>query len=219
MGIPFLAIYNNPLSGEHFCLGSTPVLHPVRPAAIMLYYPAKGGYTNCGSKKIGSFLKTLRTEQHLTQELLAEKLGVSNRTVSRWENGVNMPDFDFIIEMANMYNVSIEEILNGERSTIMIDKKQEKSLLKVADYESVEKTKFIKRINYIFIAALIAFIIYAAIECTGLTKAGDVYEDIASFALGLVFGALITGVIFTGRYAHKIKAFKMRLLLRDKENV
>ena len=40
-------------------------------------------------KKIGLFLKTLRTEQRLTQELLAEKLGVSNRTVSRWENGVS----------------------------------------------------------------------------------------------------------------------------------
>lgn len=92
-------------------------------------------------KKIGLFLKTLRTEQRLTQELLAEKLGVSNRTVSRWENGVNMPDFDFIIEMANMYQVSIEEILDGERKPIMIDKKQEASLLKVADYENAEKTK------------------------------------------------------------------------------
>lgn len=170
-------------------------------------------------KKIGLFLKTLRTEQRLTQELLAEKLGVSNRTVSRWENGVNMPDFDFIIEMANMYQVSIEEILDGERKPIMIDKNQEASLLKVADYESAEKTKLIKKINCIFIAALIAFMVYAVFECTGLTKAGGVYDDIASFSLGLVFGALITGVIFTGRYAHKIRTFKMRLLHRNKENV
>lgn len=121
-------------------------------------------------KKIGLFLKTLRTEQRLTQELLAEKLGVSNRTVSRWENGVNMPDFDFIIEMANMYQVSIEEILDGERKPIMIDKKQEASLLKVADYENAEKTKLIKKINCIFIAALIAFMVYAVFECTGLQK-------------------------------------------------
>ncbi|MBR3514947.1 MAG: helix-turn-helix transcriptional regulator, partial [Lachnospiraceae bacterium] len=42
--------------------------------------------------KIGTFLKTLRKEKNLTQEQLAEKLGVSNRTVSRWETGTNMPD-------------------------------------------------------------------------------------------------------------------------------
>ena len=48
-------------------------------------------------KRIGLFLKELRKEKHITQEELAEKLGVSNRTVSRWETGSNMPDFDVLI--------------------------------------------------------------------------------------------------------------------------
>ena len=67
-------------------------------------------------KKIGAFLKNLRNEKNLTQEQLAEMLGVTNRSISRWENGINMPDFDFIIEMAKYYGVSITEILNGERN-------------------------------------------------------------------------------------------------------
>ena len=47
--------------------------------------------------KIGQFLKRLRTEKSLTQEKLAELIGVSNRSVSRWENGNTMPDFDLLI--------------------------------------------------------------------------------------------------------------------------
>lgn len=46
-------------------------------------------------KKIGEFLKELRKEKSMTLEQLAEVLGVTNRSISRWENGVNMPDFDF----------------------------------------------------------------------------------------------------------------------------
>ena len=44
------------------------------------------------TKKIGAFLKQCRKEKNLTQEQLAEKFGVSARTVSRWETGINMPD-------------------------------------------------------------------------------------------------------------------------------
>ena len=51
-------------------------------------------------KKIGLFLKKLRNENNLTQEILAEKLNVSSRTVSRWETGSNMPD----ISMLNYLN-------------------------------------------------------------------------------------------------------------------
>ena len=49
--------------------------------------------------KIGTFLKLLRKEKNLTQEQLAEQLGVSTRTVSRWENGNNMPDISLLSEI------------------------------------------------------------------------------------------------------------------------
>ncbi|MCI8639245.1 MAG: helix-turn-helix transcriptional regulator [Coprococcus sp.] len=163
-------------------------------------------------RKTGKFLKELRKEKNLTQEQLAEMLGVSNRSVSRWENGVNMPDFDLVIEIVNYFDVTIEEFLDGERKMEM-DKKTEETLLKVADYENNEKMKFSRRLCRIFIAALIAFIVYMVIDIQGLSSTG-VYENIADFSLGLVFGVLILGTLFTSRYMGRIQAFKRRILHR-----
>lgn len=67
--------------------------------------------------KISAFLKELRKEKNLTQEQLAEQLNVSGRTVSRWETGTNMPDVSILVELAEFYNVSISEIIDGERKT------------------------------------------------------------------------------------------------------
>ena len=62
--------------------------------------------------KIGAFLKTLRKEKNLTQEQLAEHMGVSGRTVSRWETGNNMPDISLLVEIAEFYDVSIPVFCN-----------------------------------------------------------------------------------------------------------
>ena len=66
--------------------------------------------------KIGRFLQELRKEKGLTQEQLAEQMGVARRTVSRWETGSNMPDLDILIELADLYAVDLRELLNGERN-------------------------------------------------------------------------------------------------------
>ena len=68
-------------------------------------------------KKIGLFLKKLRNENNLTQEILAEKLNVSSRTVSRWETGSNMPDISMLVELSEFYQISIPEIIDGERKS------------------------------------------------------------------------------------------------------
>ena len=68
-------------------------------------------------KQIGSFLKELRKEKSITQEQLAEHLNVSGRTVSRWETGSNMPDISLLVELSEFYDVSIPEIINGERKS------------------------------------------------------------------------------------------------------
>ncbi len=166
-------------------------------------------------KKIGAFIKELRKEHNLTQEQLAEIVGVTNRSISRWENGVNMPDFDLVIELTNYFDVSIEEFLDGERKMEMMDKKTEETLLKVTDYENMEKMKFSKRLCGIFLAAIAAFLVYAVIDIQGLASVG-VYEDIASFALGFVFGVLMLGALATSRYMAKIRALKLRILHRKR---
>ena len=66
-------------------------------------------------QKIGEFLKTLRKDKNLTQEELADKMNVSRRTVSRWETGSNLPDLSILVELADLYDVDMREIFNGER--------------------------------------------------------------------------------------------------------
>lgn len=69
------------------------------------------------TKKIGIFLKDLRNEKGMTQEQLGEKLGVSNKTISRWETGKYMPPVDCLNMLSDIYNISINEILGGERAS------------------------------------------------------------------------------------------------------
>lgn len=68
-------------------------------------------------KKIGLFLATLRKENGWTQEQVGEKLGVTNKTVSRWENGNYLPPVEMLLEQSRLYHVSINEILSGQRLT------------------------------------------------------------------------------------------------------
>ena len=93
-------------------------------------------------EKIGTFLKELRREKNMTQEQLSEKLNVNNRTISRWENARTMPDFDMMIELAKLYDVSIEELLNGERTADMMNKQTEETLYSIADYTMPKRKGF-----------------------------------------------------------------------------
>lgn len=65
--------------------------------------------------KIGKFIAALRKQKDLTQEALGEKLGVTNKTISRWENGNYMPDIEMLQLLSNEFGVSINELLSGER--------------------------------------------------------------------------------------------------------
>lgn len=65
--------------------------------------------------KIGQFLKQLRKEQGLTQEQLGEKIGVTNKTISRWENGNYMPPVECLTMLSDLYGLTINEILSGQR--------------------------------------------------------------------------------------------------------
>ena len=66
-------------------------------------------------EKIGQFIKNIRKENKLTQKELADKLGVTYQAVSKWENGKNVPDISIIKEISKMFNVDIDEILDGEK--------------------------------------------------------------------------------------------------------
>ena len=162
-------------------------------------------------KKIGCFFKKLRKEKGLTQEQLAERLNVSGRTVSRWENGNNMPDLDILIEMADFYDVDIRELIDGERKSEKMNKEIEETVLKVADYSNEEKNRLIKKLHLFSWLGVVTFVIFLIMEAMGLADSG-VTEDIASFCCGFSFAMLIVGVLYTSRYIYKFKAFKKRIV-------
>lgn len=118
-------------------------------------------------KKIGSFLRELRKEQRITQEDLAEKLNVSSRTISRWETGSNMPDISLLIEIADFFDVSIPEIINGERKSEKMDEEVKEVAEKLSDYADAEKVNIIKEIRKLSIGGVIALIAYFIIDTTG----------------------------------------------------
>ena len=65
--------------------------------------------------KIGNFLAELRKEHGFTQETLGEKLGVTNKTISRWENGVTMPDVSLFVPLCDALGITLDEFFSGER--------------------------------------------------------------------------------------------------------
>lgn len=97
------------------------------------------------NKKIGIFISEMRKEHKLTQKALAEKLFVSDKAVSKWERSICMPDISLIDKLAEILDVSVGEILKGEK-IIKISKKENDNVIK----ESVnyfQKRYFLKKIK------------------------------------------------------------------------
>ena len=113
--------------------------------------------------KIGALLKDLRKERNLTQEQIADKFGVSQRSVSRWENGNTMPDISILIELADFYDVDLREILKGERKAENMDGDMKETLVMVADYNKEEKKKIAKSLLGKICVCAAAFLVLAAI--------------------------------------------------------
>ena len=107
--------------------------------------------------KMGKFLQELRKGKGMTQEQLAEKLGVSQRTVSRWETGSNMPDLDILIELSDFYETDLREILSGERRSERMDREMKETVLQVADYSNEGKIRMRRRMVRIIL--LLVFLI------------------------------------------------------------
>lgn len=168
-------------------------------------------------KKIGSFLKNLRKEKELTQEQLAEHFNVSNRTISRWETGSNMPDLSLLIELADFYDVEIREIINGERKSEKMNQEEKETMTLVADYAENERNILLKRLRNFSIVGLVAMIVLVVLMVSNIHL--PVVDYIRGVSFGLAFAALLvanfysTGVLANirkdqaGRRRMKIIAF------------
>ena len=86
-------------------------------------------------EKIGKFILELRREKNMTQQELADKIGVTDRAISKWENGRGMPDLSLMIPLCKELNITINELISGEK----IEKK---------DYQSKLEENIVKTIDY-----------------------------------------------------------------------
>ena len=76
-------------------------------------------------EKVGKFIKDIRKKNNLTQKQLADKYGVTYQAVSKWENGINLPDVTLIRQISKDFNISVEDILDGE----LLTKKKDRNKL------------------------------------------------------------------------------------------
>ena len=157
----------------------------------------------------GAMIKRLREERKISQNKLAEALGVSDKAVSRWETGANMPEIEIMIELADFYEVDLKDLLRGERKEDDMDQNVKETAIAVAEYSNEDKKRMTRNFNLIFIAATVCFIGYLAT----LFLAPDGYStpvfDFAQGAfLGISLGALILGILFTSGVMDKFAAAK-----------
>lgn len=134
--------------------------------------------------KVGSFLRELRKEKNLTQESLAEQLNVSARTISRWETGSNMPDISLLVEIAEFYDVSIPEIINGERKSEKMNQETKDTAVAMAEYSQNEVKNSKQSITGILLLVFGLFIIISAlIIFPSESSWGSIYSIIGSIVL------------------------------------
>ena len=159
-------------------------------------------------KKIGNFLKELRKEKGITQEEFAEKLDVSGRTVSRWETGVNMPDISLLVEISEFFDVSIPEIINGERKSEIMNEEVKEVAEKLSDYANTEKETIIRNIRIHSIMGTVALVIYSILELSGLVFQNIVFDKIASYCETLALVMVLMIMAHTSGLMYKIQKRK-----------
>ncbi len=99
--------------------------------------------------QIGKFIAQLRKEHEFTQEKLGEILGVTNKTISRWETGTYLPPAEMLVSMSNLFHVTINELLSGKRLTQdeykIAAEENLRQVVKASSFTLKEKIAFYKK--------------------------------------------------------------------------
>lgn len=150
---------------------------------------------------IGKFITKKRKEQNLTQEQLANRLGVSNKTVSKWETGKCMPDYSVIELLCKELNTTLAELMNGEED--------EKS---IHTYDNEQIVAMIKEMNemknkkFLFIGFFLMIMGIALLVLSQFFGGTDIQDFISGFMIGVSVSEMLMAVFFFGRFiAHKNK--------------
>lgn len=107
-------------------------------------------------EKVGKFIAELRKEKNMTQEQLGSALMVDRRTISKWENGKIAPDISLLEKISTTFEISINELLHGERN----EKKTDDTAESIKFYTKIYKNKLIKIFSGIIFVLIVSFIIF-----------------------------------------------------------
>lgn len=135
-------------------------------------------------EKIGKFIAACRKTENMTQQELAEKLGVSDRTVGNWENGRNMPDLSLFKPLCSELNISLNDLMSGEKvKEREYQEKLEENIINTIDYTN----KKIENRNHFIGLIFITFGILIALTAVAIFPSESSWGSIYS-----VFGAIIS---------------------------
>lgn len=141
--------------------------------------------------KIGKFISAKRKEQNLTQEKLAEMLGVSNKSVSKWETGKCMPDWSLHQPLCHILHITVNELLSGE--TI-----EQENLNHKAD-ENIEKLlTILEKLNSqknLFIGLFLIMVGRVPVYEAG-SNANEFQQFLSGISVGLSVGITIIGLVW-----------------------
>lgn len=130
-------------------------------------------------RAIGEYIAKKRKEKNLTQSQLAEILGVSNKTISKWENGNSLPDYSIILELCKNIDITLKELLDG-KDCEKLKESEDETYTEQQVIELLERTQSLeKRVDKLFgifeydwikigLRILLYFLIFASID-TGLS--------------------------------------------------
>ncbi len=131
-------------------------------------------YNGCGDnmdqQKVGEFISLLRKEKGLTQQELAEKLGVTDKAVSKWERGLGCPDISLLVPISEIFDVSINELLAGERRGELSSLDLNQANREIIEYSSNEiKVNKKKNRNLKFSLSVLVTVLILILLCFGMS--------------------------------------------------
>lgn len=142
--------------------------------------------------KIGKFIAERRKRHGLTQAMLAERLGITDRAISKWETGKSLPDASLMLELCAILEISVNELLTGEQLDKMDYKKTaEQNLIELAKQEELNNRKLLTLEYVIGFISTISFIalLVAAVEAVEdpYRRGGMIAIAIVVFAVGMYY--------------------------------
>ena len=154
--------------------------------------------------KFGNFIKELRKEKNITQKQLAEKIGLTDKAISKWERGLSFPDITILNLLAEIFDVDVSEILNGERGKEKISKEDiEKKIEKAVEKLTLKKKKRERKIKIlkrtIGIISCVLFVLCSILQISYLLLLKPYYYQYASDILFYIINEIIIvtlGLIF-----------------------